>query len=102
MFNQLRALYLKVQSSSENTFPEEEKEMKKIMEEFYAVSISKQIYASDWFAHYKFFFQMQIDWIDEQKQFRWYKDLIPKSLVFSLLMYIAIGILLKIAFTGGL
>ena len=35
------------------------------MEEFYAVSISKQIYASDWFAHYKFF-QMQIDWIDEQ------------------------------------
>lgn len=46
------------------------------------------------------FFQMQIDWIDEQKQFRWYKDLIPKSLVFSLLMYIAIGILLKIAFTG--
>ena len=72
------------------------------MEEFYAVSISKQIYASDWFAHYKFFFQMQIDWIDEQKQFRWYKDLIPKSLVFSLLMYIAIGILLKIAFTGGL
>ncbi|OXL97079.1 SLATT domain-containing protein [Bacillus sp. KbaB1] len=102
LFNQLRALYLKVQSSSENTFPEEEKEMKKIMEEFYAVSISKQIYASDWFAHYKFFFQMQIDWIDEQKQFRWYKDLIPKSLVFSLLMYIAIGILLKIAFTGGL
>jgi len=102
LFNQIRALYLKVQSSSENTFPEEEKEMKKIMEEFYAVSISKKIYASDWFAHYKFFFQMQIDWIDEQKQFRWYKDLIPKSLVFSLLMYIAIGILLKIAFTGGL
>ncbi|CKI13593.1 SLATT domain-containing protein [Bacillus tropicus] len=102
LFNQLRALYLKVQASSEDTFQEEEKEMKKIMDEFYEVSMSKQIYASDWFAHYKFFFQMQIEWIDEQKQFKWYKDMIPKSLVFSILMYIAIYLLLKVAFTGGI
>ncbi|MGX1460795.1 SLATT domain-containing protein (plasmid) [Bacillus wiedmannii] len=102
LFNQLRALYLKVQTSSVDNFQEEETQMREIMNEFYAVSMSKQIYGSDWFAHYKFFFQMQIDWIDEQKKFKWYKDKIPKSLVFSILMYIVIFLLLKVAFTGGL
>ncbi|PFA22022.1 hypothetical protein CN373_11300 [Bacillus cereus] len=102
LFNQLRALYLQVQASSKDTFEEEEEKMKKIMDEFYEVSITKQIYASDWFAHYKFFCQLQIDWVDEQKQFTFWKDKVPKSLVSSILMYIAIGIILKIAFTGGL
>ncbi|MEK4605549.1 MULTISPECIES: SLATT domain-containing protein [Bacillus] len=102
LFNQLRALYWKVQISSADNFQEEETQMREIMNEFYAVSMSKQIYGSDWFAHYKFFCQMQIDWIDEQKKFKWYKDKIPKSLVFSILMYIVIFLLLKIAFTGGL
>ncbi|MGX5643261.1 SLATT domain-containing protein [Bacillus toyonensis] len=102
LFNQLRALYWKVQISSADNFQEEETQMREIMNEFYAVSMSKQIYGSDWFAHYKFFCQMQIDWIDEQKRFKWYKDKIPKSLVFSILMYIVIFLLLKVAFTGGL
>ncbi|MGE6504259.1 SLATT domain-containing protein [Bacillus wiedmannii] len=102
LFNQLRALYWKVQISSADNFQEEETQMREIMNEFYAVSMSKQIYGSDWFAHYKFFCQMQIDWIDEQKKFKWYKDKIPKSLVFSILMYIVIFLLLKVAFTGGL
>ncbi|MFJ5746551.1 SLATT domain-containing protein [Bacillus cereus] len=102
LFNQLRALYWKVQISSADNFQEEETQMREIMNEFYAVSMSKQIYGSDWCAHYKFFCQMQIDWIDEQKKFKWYKDKIPKSLVFSILMYIVIFLLLKVAFTGGL
>ncbi|MDA2593843.1 SLATT domain-containing protein [Bacillus cereus group sp. Bc065] len=102
LFNKLRALYWKVQISSADNFQEEETQMREIMNEFYAVSMSKQIYGSDWFAHYKFFCQMQIDWIDEQKKFKWYKDKIPKSLVFSILMYIVIFLLLKVAFTGGL
>ena len=50
--------------------------------------ISKQILFSDWYAHYKFFWQVQIDWIDEQKNFNLLRDKIP--LTFSLTVVVTI------------
>jgi hypothetical protein len=55
--------------------------IKDIENEYYANSISKQIFASDWYAHYKFFWQHQIDWIDEQLKFKFFKDKIPLSII---------------------
>ncbi len=51
----------------------------KIETEYYAVSISEQILLSDWYAHYKFFAQQQIDWIEKYRPFR-FTDKVPLSL----------------------
>jgi len=46
--------------------------------------LSKQILFADWYAHYKFFWQHQIEWIDEQKHFQFWRDKVPLSLTLTL------------------
>ncbi|SOZ36225.1 SLATT domain-containing protein [Cupriavidus neocaledonicus] len=47
------------------------------------VSVSKQVLFSDWYAHYKFFWQQQIEWIDEQKSFGLFRDKVPLTAWFA-------------------
>lgn len=65
-------------------------ELEKIRDEANSLGLSKQIFLADWYAHYKFFWQMQIDWIDESRPFRLFRDKIPLSayatVVLSLLL----------------
>ena len=56
--------------------------------------MSKQILFSDWYAHYKFFWQHQIEWVDEQKKFDFFRDKVPLSLY----VFIAALILMVIGF----
>jgi hypothetical protein len=56
---------------------------------FYENSLDKQILFSDWYAHYKFFWQHQIGWIEEQKQFRLWRDKIPLSFTFAIFIILA-------------
>ncbi|MFF8391864.1 SLATT domain-containing protein, partial [Cellulosimicrobium funkei] len=89
-FNKLRQLYLKVKSSSATDFESEEREMETIMNQFYSINSSNQIFASDWYAHYKFFRQLQIDWINEQKNFKLLRDKIPTSFIVFLIAIILV------------
>lgn len=90
LFNELRALYYQVKNSNHEDFQVEFQQMNDVLSRYYSLSMSKQIFTSDWYAHYKFFFQMQIDWINEQKKFSFWKDKIPKSLVFFLLITVLV------------
>ena len=54
-------------------------ELEKVRNEANSVGLSKQIFLSDWYAHYKFFWQMQIDWINESRPFGLFRDKIPLS-----------------------
>lgn len=90
LFNELRALYYQVKNSNHEDFQVEFQQMNDVLSRYYSLSMSKQIFTSDWYAHYKFFFQMQIDWIHEQKNFSFWKDKIPKSLVFFLLIAVLV------------
>lgn len=89
LFNELRDLYRSVQGGKDLDISAEI--LKDIEKRYYEVSISKQIFLSDWYAHYKFFWQMQIDWIDEQMQFSTVRDKIPLSL------YVTFGLVIAIA-----
>ncbi len=80
LFNQLRDLYRSTQSATDQQLPAIKQNLTKIEEEYYTIGISKQILFSDWYAHYKFFWQHQIDWIDEQKNFRFWRDKVPLTL----------------------
>lgn len=86
VFNELKRLYFKVKSSTDDQLPALESELHDLENRFYQFSISKQILFSDWYAHYKFFWQHQIGWIDEQKHFSFFRDKIPLS--FSLPVFL--------------
>lgn len=77
LFNRLRDLYRSVQSGAEVSTAHAE--LLAIESQSYGLGVSKQVFGSDWYAHYKFFCQMQHDWIDEQKRFTW-RDKFPFSL----------------------
>lgn len=80
LFNQLRDLYFLVQSQNKSDYAIEENKMNSIMDDFYSATIAKQVFLSQWFAHFKFFYEMQIDWVDEQLKFKFFKDKFPNSL----------------------
>lgn len=91
LFNKLKSLYLSVKSSNKSDFSEAIDEIERIELEFNSNCISKQILFSDWYAHYKFFWQHQIEWIDEQKHFRFWRDKVPLSfMVVCLLSLVSI------------
>ncbi len=79
IYNDLKALYYEVKSSTKTDFSEEQRRLKSIEAPYYTKSIKKQIFLSDWYAHYKFFWQHQIDWIAEGRGFSFWRDKIPLS-----------------------
>jgi hypothetical protein len=87
LFNRLRNLYRTVQAGGD--VQAGLAELSAIEADFYKISVSKQIFLSDWFAHYKFFSQMQIDWLDEQLSFRFWSDKVPLSARVALVLMVA-------------
>jgi hypothetical protein len=93
IFNGLRDLYRAVQGGYD--IQSAYADLKVLESSYYEVSISKQILFSDWYAHYKFFAQQQIDWVNEQKKFTW-NDKIPYSSVAFVVLLIVLGVILAI------
>lgn len=86
LFNELKALYLNVKATDEHAdFSGFEAKLLALENKFYDSCMSKQILLSNWYAHYKFFWEHQIDWIDEQLKFGLFRDKVPLSLWFFLL-----------------
>jgi hypothetical protein len=98
IFNQLKHLYFQVKSAQPGQLEGLQNQLFELEEKYYQTSICKQILFSDWYAHYKFFWQHQIDWVDEQKKFKFFRDKVPLSFSFSVLMLI----LLAVIFCSGL
>ena len=97
LFNRLRDLYRTVQAGGD--IDTSRADLSAIEAEYYAVSVSKQIFLSDWYAHYKFFAQAQTGWIDEQLHFDLWKDKIPLSAKIVVIVVI-VGLLGFGAYTG--
>lgn len=89
-FNTLRNLYRTVQSSNETDLSGYIQQLSVIEAAYFGACLSKQIAFSDWYAHYKFFWQHQIDWIDEQKHFKFWRDKLPLSFIVTALLVGAI------------
>jgi len=86
LFNELRKLYIHTKSADENILPQCEQKLRDIENRYYEVCISKQILFSDWYAHYKFFWQHQIDWVNEQIRFKLLRDKVPLTLLITVLV----------------
>lgn len=86
LYNQLGLLYRRVKGSEDANFAPFENELMELQKQYYECCHSKQILFSDWYAHYKFFWQHQIEWVDEEKKFGLLRDKIPLSFYISIVV----------------
>lgn len=93
IYNSLRDLYRSVQSYGGDNFDSFLAELHRLEAEYYSASISKQILFSDWYAHIKFFGQYQIDWINEELNFKFFKDKLPFSFKLWCAVFLIFGII---------
>lgn len=85
LFYRLRDLYRDVQSVDEqDDVSVYRTRLDSIQSDFFSTNQTKQIMFADWYAHYKFFWQHQIGWIDEQLNFKLLRDKVP--LTFTLIV----------------
>jgi len=94
ILNELKALYYGVKGIDEaEDFSDQQKALAEIESRYYPVCISKQILFSNWYAHYKFFWEQQTGWIDEQLHFKFFRDKIPLSLMIVVIfMVLVVGL----------
>mgnify|MGYP003425128997 FL=1 len=95
MFNELKSLYHLVKGKSDDTnFDEDISKMKGIEDKFYSITIPKQILFSDWYAHYKFFWQWatHIKWLESELKLTFWENKIP----LSFLVFIGVVLLIFI------
>ena len=92
LFDEVKTLYYKVKAPDYVLQDDEQDALSNIQSRAHKRAISKQILFSDWYAHYKFFWQHQIDWIEEQKHFSFWKDKMPLPFI-VILFFAIIGLL---------
>ena len=90
IYNNLALLYRKAKSGNDADVPILLSELALLQSQYYTVSQTKQILFSDWYAHYKFFWQHQIEWVDEQKRFSLFRDKIPLSFYFFCVVFLIV------------
>lgn len=102
-YNALKKLYFVAKSRSDaDDLTDLLKEHDVIQADTVMQSHSKQVLFSDWYAHYKFFWQQQIDWVDEQKHFSLFRDKVPLTAWITLIVSLIVAIELVFSFTGCL
>lgn len=80
IFTSLRALLFEVESRGETESLEDLKaRYRELLDESQSIGISKQIFLSDWYAHYKFFWQAERSWLEKYRPFTFWRDQIPLS-----------------------
>ncbi len=95
LYNELKSLYFRVKGVDEDAdLCSFQKELSDIEKRYYPECISKQILFSNWYAHYKFYWEHQISWVDEQLDFNFFRDKVPLSLWVTIFT-ISIGLILS-------
>jgi len=99
LWDRYKSLYQEVKDLDENiniNINEYNKKLDSLNTEFYSQTITKQMWLSNWFAHYKFFNEMNIDWLDEQLHFKFWKDKIPGTAKWTIYIIVLILIIVLI------
>lgn len=91
LFNELEVVYRNTKSNNDFDYTSTQKVVDEIMDRFYGTVISKQIFGSNWYAHYKFFCEFEKGWVEDELDLK-LKDKIPLSLCFFTLLLIIVAI----------
>lgn len=91
LYNELGRLYRDAKSADDDGIENLAIKFVRLQNTYYELCLSKQILFSDWYAHYKFFWQHQIEWVDEQKKFKLFRDKIPLTFsMFIVFLFVAL------------
>ncbi|MBB5036779.1 SLATT domain-containing protein [Prosthecobacter dejongeii] len=103
LFNSLKALYYEVKASDSPDVSSFSSRLEELQNEYNSTCLSNQMLFSDWYAHYKFFWQHQIDWIDGELHFKLFRDKLPLSFMAAVVVLIlcVIGIFIWHFATGS-
>jgi hypothetical protein len=94
LFTALRSLYYEANSRpADHDLSDIEKSYREILDESQRIGISKQIFLSDWYAHYKFFWQAEKSWLEDKRPFTFWRDKIPLSATLCLVVLACITVL---------
>lgn len=86
-FHELRVLYHEVKSQPDGIdLPDHAKRHAAIQAAVLKTNVAKQIFLSDWYAHYKFFWQQQTGWVDEQLKLTLFRDKLPLSFTTAVIL----------------
>lgn len=83
--SELKSLYFTVKNLHDNdNFDYYLDKLRFLSNKAFENSISDQALFSNWYAHYKFFWEQQIGWIQEKITFKLFRDKIPLSFMLSI------------------
>lgn len=86
----LRALYFRVGSGLDaSELLRIEDERRRHEQESLKLAQPKQIFLGGWYAHYKLFWQTQIDWIVSERKLTFWRDMMPVSATVTLAVCVA-------------
>jgi hypothetical protein len=86
-FHELRVLYHEVKTQPDGiNLPDHANRHVNIQVAVLKTNVAKQIFLSDWYAHYKFFWQQQTGWVDEQLNFTLFRDKLPLSFTVAVIL----------------
>ncbi|MBW5852822.1 SLATT domain-containing protein [Yersinia enterocolitica] len=91
IFNNLEVIYRNVRSTTNFDYEKTQEDVDLLMKKFYSTTISKQIFGSNWYAHYKFFCELEKDWVEDELKLT-IKDKIPFSFCFFVVLIIIFAI----------
>ena len=96
IFNKLKSLYYHVKASNDAQLDPFVEQLAVLQKESNGMSLSNQMLFSDWCAHYKFFWQQQIDWMDEQLHFALFRDRLPLTFTAAVSLLVLGGIIVLV------
>lgn len=102
IFTTLRSLFYEAKSRDESAnFDDIQARYRELLDESQSIGISKQIFLSDWYAHYKFFWQAERSWLEGYRSFSFWRDKIPLSATLTgIALIVAIILSLLYCFLG--
>jgi len=93
IFNSLELIYRSVKSDPDVDYVSTQKSISQLMDEFYDTTISKQIFGSNWYAHYKFYCEFEKRWVEEELNLT-LKDKVPLSFCLFIILAVILAFII--------
>lgn len=94
--NELGILYGRVEAAEEPISEEYIMQLGSLQTRASDAAVSNQVMFSGWLAHVKFFGEAQIQWIDNELHFGWWKDKVPASFKVTVGMILIAGTIFRL------
>lgn len=94
IYRKIERLYYDAKAENEPDSVKYIDQLDTMMRDFDETTITRQIFGSNWYAHYKFFSEMEKRWVEQQLSLTFWKDKFPNTLKICIMIIISIVLFL--------